>query len=60
MADTPEPVRTYDADGFRRIRPSERSPGYTELRLPNGRCFAAAAFGPEVDALVNEEARRRG
>lgn len=58
MADTP--TRTYDADGFRRIRPSERSRGFTELRLPNGRCFGAAAFGPDVDQLLNAEARRRG
>jgi hypothetical protein len=45
-------ARTYDADGFRRIRPSERSPGFTELRLPNGRCFAAAGFGADVDRIV--------
>ncbi|MDR6851049.1 hypothetical protein J2Y54_000542 [Sphingomonas sp. BE123] len=60
MADPTTPNRTYDADGFRRIRPSERSRGFTELRLPNGRCFAAAAFGPDVDQLLNAEACRRG
>lgn len=54
------PGRAYDADGFRRIRPSERGPGYTELRLPGGRTFACAAFGPDADRVLNEEACRRG
>jgi hypothetical protein len=54
------PDRHYDADGYRRIRPSERSPGHTELRLPNGRTFACAAFGPEADRVLSERARRHG
>lgn len=58
--DKPNPERIYDADGFRRIRPSERSPGYTELRLPGGRTLACAAFGPAADRALKEEACRRG
>lgn len=52
--------RTYDRDGYRRIRPSERSPGLTELRLPNGRTFAAIGIGADVDRAIEEEVRRRG
>lgn len=49
--------RIHDADGYRRIRPSERSPGLTELQLPNGRTFACVGFGPDVDRAVTEKAR---
>lgn len=49
--------RTYDADGFRRIRPGERSAGMVELRLPNGRCFQAVGHGAQVEAAVAERAR---
>lgn len=52
-----EITRIYDADGFRRIRPSERSPGLTELQLPNGRTFACVGFGPAVDRAVTKKAR---
>ena len=53
-------TRTYDGDGFRRIRPGERQPGLTELRLPNGRTFQCAGVGPEVDQALNERARGNG
>lgn len=49
--------RTHDADGFRRIRPGERSRGMTELRLPNGRCIQAVGHGAEVEAAVAARAR---
>lgn len=49
--------RIYDADGFRRIRPSERSPGLVELKLPNGRCIACVGFGPAVERAITEKAR---
>lgn len=49
--------RIYDADGFRRIRPAERSRGMTELRLPNGRCLQAVGHGAAVEAAVTERAR---
>ena len=57
MADIP---RTYDADGFRRIRPSERSPGLTELQLPNGRCIAAVGFGSKVERAITQKANSNG
>ncbi|NIJ18452.1 hypothetical protein FHS95_000121 [Sphingomonas naasensis] len=49
--------RQYDADGFRRIRPSERSPGLVELRLPNGRCVACVGFGARVERAVAAKAK---
>lgn len=48
--------RIYDADGFRRIRPSERSPGLVELRLPNGRTIACVGFGPRVERAIMKKA----
>jgi len=50
-------ARIYDADGFRRIRPNERSPGLVELRLPNGRTFACVGFGARVERAVAKAAR---
>lgn len=50
-------TRIYDADGFRRIRPSERSPGLVELQLPNGRTFACVGFGARVERAVAKDAR---
>ena len=53
MTDTP---RTHDADGWRRVRPSERSPGMSELRLPDGRCVQAVGVGPVVEAAIMKRA----
>jgi len=50
-----DPVRIYDADGWRRVPPSERSPGLTELRLPNDRCIAATGVGPVVENAIMEK-----
>lgn len=52
--------RQYDAEGWRRIRPSERSPGLVELQLPNGRCFSAVGFGGRVERGVAKAARGAG
>jgi hypothetical protein len=46
--------RVHDADGWRRIRPSERSPGMSELRLPDGRCVQAVGVGKKVEAAILE------
>jgi len=54
MIDAP---RTYDADGFRRVPRSERSPGLTELRLPNGRCVAAVGVGKRVERAILRKVR---
>jgi hypothetical protein len=52
-----DPARIHDADGWRRIEPSQRSPGLTELRLPNDRCIAAIGVGAEVENSIMEKAR---
>ena len=57
-ARTPDPERVYDGDGYRRVRPSERSPGLTELRLPTGRTIQCVGFGPTVDKHLQERASR--
>ena len=54
MTDTP---RIHDADGWRRVRPSERSPGMSELRLPDGRCIQAVGVGRAVEKCITEKAR---
>lgn len=51
-------TRTYDAHGYRRIRPGERNPGLTELRLPNGRTFQCVGVGPEVDRAIERLVER--
>lgn len=51
--------RTYDADGYRRIRPSERHAGMVELRLPNGRTIQCTGFGADVEAAVAAKAREQ-
>jgi len=51
------PDRIHDADGWRRLQPSQRSPGLTELRLPNERCIAAVGVGPAVEKAIMEKAR---
>ena len=55
MTDNP---RIYSADGWRRIRPSERSPGMSELRLPDGRCIQAVGVGRAVEAAIMRKAKR--
>jgi hypothetical protein len=50
-------ARRYTADGWRRVPPSERSPGLTELRLPNDRCIAAVGVGRAVEKAIMERAR---
>ena len=49
--------KIYDADGWRRIRPNERSPGMSELRLPDGRCIQAVGVGRAVEAVIMRKAR---
>jgi hypothetical protein len=49
--------RKHDADGFRRIRPAERSRVMIELRLPNGRCIQAVGDDTEVEAAISARAR---
>lgn len=51
-------TRTYDADGFRRVPPSDRSPGITELRLLDGRCIAAVGVGKKVERVILRRAGR--
>jgi hypothetical protein len=53
-----DPARIHDADGWRRVRPSERSPGMTELKLPDGRCVQAVGVGPAVEAAIMKRARK--
>lgn len=48
----------YDANGFRRIRPSERHPGMVELRLADGRCVQATGLGKDVERAVAAHARK--
>jgi hypothetical protein len=52
--------RIHDADGWRRIRPSERSSGMSELKLPDGRCVQAVGVGPAVEAAIMKRARKHG
>jgi hypothetical protein len=51
------PDRQYSADGWRRVRPSERSPGMSELKLPDGRCVQAVGVGRAVEKAIMEKAR---
>jgi hypothetical protein len=55
-----DPDRQYSSDGWRRIRPSERSPGMSELKLPDGRCVQAVGVGPAVEAAIMKRARKHG